>query len=330
MRSLYPALLVVFCLDLSATMAQTPQPAAASEVAHSAVQVDCSTKQIPATISLDKKQMTIGLTQATAYAKNAIDAAQCEIGTSARRFLLTNVDLDLQTVTDSDGTLEVLFIGGLAGELDRTTTADTDFTYSVPTPGNYPREAHSEILDAIKAWFHPEKAPKPQNLAALITKAVTQLQDNAAMFPALSQHQVKVSLKFAFLKDATIEAEPKIGSVGVTAKWKYSNTYTQTITLTFADQTPTITLNVAASAKLPAGHYDLTATALPPSGFPGPVDGAITFLDGTTPLQSVTLKNGVASLPGTSLISGVHTLSAVYSGSLLDTAASSASIQIVP
>ena len=330
MRSFLSSLFVVVGLGLSTAMAQSPAPAATSHAAQSAVQVDCSTKRLPATISLDKKQMTIGLTQATAYVKNAIDAAQCEIGTSARRFLLTNVDIDLQTVTDADGTLEVLFIGGLAGELDRTTTADTDFAYSVPTPGNYPLEAHSEILDAIKAWFHPEQAPKPQNLAALITKAVTQLQENAAMFPALSQHQVKVSLKFAFLKDATIEAEPKIGSVGVTAKWKYSNTYTQTITLTFADQTPTITLNVATSAQLPTGRYDLTATALPPSGFPGPVDGTITFLDGTTALQSVNLKNGIAILPGKSLTSGVHTLTAVYSGSLLDSAASSASIQIVP
>jgi hypothetical protein len=298
-------------------------------MSHPAGPVDCAAKKIPATVSLDKKQMTIGLTQATVYVTNAIDAAQCEIGASAPRFLLTNVDIDLQSVTDSDGTLEVLFIGGLAGELDKTTTADTDFTYSVPAPGNYPLEARNAIIDVIKSWLHPSQAPKSQNLAALITQAVRQLEENKAMFPALSQHQVKVSLKFAFLKDATIEAEPKIGSVGVTAKWKYSQTYIQTMTLTFADQTPTVTLNVAAS-KFPVGHYDLTATALPPSGFPGPVVGTITFVDGTVPIQSVSLQNGVAVLAGTSLASGVHTLSAIYSGTLLDRAASSATIQIVP
>lgn len=320
------------CLIASTAIAQTDQPNAAqvTKAPAYAAHVDCSSQQVPATIILDKKQMVVGLSNATAFVKSAIDAAQCQIGQSAPRFLLTNVDIDLQTVTDEDGNIEVLFIGGLAGEADKTTTADTDFTYSVPTPGNYPRLAHNSIIDAIKAWFNPSKVPKPQNLAALITKAVTQLQDNATAFPALSQHQVKVSLKFAFLKDLTIEAEPKLGSVGVTAKWKYSSTATQTLTLTFADQTPTVSMSVSPSTHAAAGHYDFTVTAIPPSGFAGPVQGNISFLDGTTLLTTVQLQNGVAIVSAFPLDKGVHTLFAVYSGTLLDIVASSTTVQIVP
>src|SRR5262249_10255596 len=59
----------------------------------------------------------------------------------------------------------------------------------------------------------------------------------------------------------------------------------------------------------------LTATVspqLPAVGAPG---GTVTFNDGTTPLGTVTLVNGSASLVLSTLAAATHSITAVYSGS---------------
>jgi hypothetical protein len=82
--------------------------------------------------ALKTKKKFINLSEATTFVVDAISQATCENYDPVGRFQLTTADLDFQTLVDNDGTLEVLFIGGVAGELDKQVTSDSDFTYSVP------------------------------------------------------------------------------------------------------------------------------------------------------------------------------------------------------
>ena len=52
-------------------------------------------------------------------------------------------------------------------------------------------------------------------------------------------------------------------------------------------------------------------TSLPSTGTPA---GSVTFMDGTTPLETIPLTNGQAMYSTSSLAVGVHVVTAVYSG----------------
>jgi hypothetical protein len=75
--------------------------------------------------------------------------------------------------------------------------------------------------------------------------------------------------------------------------------------------TPSITLTSSASAVLLENPITLSATVASPNGRPS---GTVTFLDGTTPIGSTALNSGQASITVSSLASGAHSITAVYSG----------------
>jgi hypothetical protein len=165
------------------------------------------------------------LTDATRIAMAAVTSAQCQMGTDSTSFKLTTAEFDFQTATEKDGTLEVLFIGGLAGELDKTVTTEADFTYSVKKP--------AQTKEAREYALHLSKAPTPeQTLAGAIVNAQKQLDQNSS-FEDLKDAKVAITITYAFKKDGTIELEPKFGSVSITGKVILTKTTTQKITLTF-------------------------------------------------------------------------------------------------
>jgi hypothetical protein len=155
----------------------------------------------------------------------AVASAECQMGTDSKTFRLTTAEFDFQTATEKDGTIEVLFIGGLASDLDKSITTEADFTYSVKKPAQT-EEAHEYAL-------HLSKAPTPeQALATAIVNAEQQLDQNPS-FEDLKDSKVAITITYAFKKDGTIELEPKFGSVSITGKVILTKTTTQKVTLTF-------------------------------------------------------------------------------------------------
>lgn len=69
-----------------------------------------------------------------------------------------------------------------------------------------------------------------------------------------------------------------------------------------------------------------TATISPATGSTGTPTGTVTFLDGTTTIGTGTVASGTATLTTTTLVTGVHVVTAVYSG---DTAFSSSGSSVV-
>ncbi|HEX4156375.1 MAG TPA: Ig-like domain repeat protein [Acidobacteriaceae bacterium] len=89
-------------------------------------------------------------------------------------------------------------------------------------------------------------------------------------------------------------------------------TYTGTSNLVTVVGAPTVTLTSSVNPVLLGGSTTLTATISSAVGTP---TGTITFMDGSTPLGTVPISDGAASLPVTFTTIGLHTLTAVYSGS---------------
>ena len=222
---------------------------------------------------LDKNKGTIRVADAIAAVQSAINSAKCANYDPNGRFQLISADMDFQQEKDEDGTLEILFIGGAAGEKEKQTILDTDFTYTVPIVVN-PDTTHSEKLMSLHILAGSAKArgaqpnevsaatSDPKDLGVAIAAAIAQLNNNVTGLQSLSQHQVKVSLKFVFTVDGTLEAEPKIGSVGVTAKYKHTEIATQNLTLTFADNAPAINLAAAPVPGFVGKPIALTVTAV--------------------------------------------------------------------
>lgn len=238
--------------------------------------------------------------------------------------------MDFQTLVDKDGTLEVVFIGGLAGELDKQVTSDSDFTYSVPTPvGVNPVDRTQMMIELVRK---PKRKVTPaKTLGEAIAAAMNQMAAGVGDLPALSQHQVKISIKYAFTKDGTLELEAKPYGVGVAFKYRKSVTTTQTLTLTFADQVPVVNLNVTPSSPIAEGvSVTVIASVVPPANSTVKPEGKVTFLDGNVSLGVRPLNNGFAGLIVPTLSSGVHSLTAVYgSDQRYDSVASTATVMVV-
>ncbi len=90
--------------------------------------------------------------------------------------------------------------------------------------------------------------------------------------------------------------------------------------VTVGKGTPTIGL--ASSLNPSAFNQPVTFTATAPTG----ATGAITFLDGSTPLGPGTLTNGQASITVSTMTIGTHTITASYAGDSSYNAATSASL----
>jgi sugar lactone lactonase YvrE len=111
-------------------------------------------------------------------------------------------------------------------------------------------------------------------------------------------------------------------------------TFTPTDTITYAAVTAQASLTVAqtaaavnltssASSVVLTNPLLLTATVSSAATMP---TGAVSFLDGTTPLGQGVLSNGVATLSTSSLTAGNHTIIAVYGGDANFSAATSAAL----
>lgn len=161
------------------------------------------------------------LADATRIAMAAVTSAQCQLGPDSKNFKLTTAEFDFQTAREKDGTLEVLFIGGLAGELDKTVTTEADSTHSVKKPAQT-KEAHEYSL------YLPKTATSEQALATAIVNAEQQLDQNPS-FEDLKDAKVAVTITYAFKRDGTIELEPKFGSVSITGKVILTKTTTQKV-----------------------------------------------------------------------------------------------------
>lgn len=135
--------IVIGVLLISLGFAQSPEQ---KSILTASPTVNCPAPKSANTQILKSNKKFVNLAAATALVVDAINQAKCENYDPFARFQLTTADLDFQTLVDTDGTLEVLFIGGLAGELDKQVTSDSDFTYSVPTPVGAKPIAHEEML----------------------------------------------------------------------------------------------------------------------------------------------------------------------------------------
>jgi hypothetical protein len=276
---------------------------------------------------LDKNKGTIKLGDAISAVQSAVNSAKCANYDPNGRFQLISADMDFQQEKDEDGNLEVLFIGGVAGEKEKQTILDTDFTYTVPIVVNLDT-THSEKLMSLHIVAGAAKAQDakpnevsaatsdPKDLGVAIAAAIAQLNTNVTGLPTLSQHQVKVSLKFVFTVDGTLELEPKIGSVGVTAKYKHTAIATQNLTLTFADSAPAVSLAFTPTPSLVGKPIALTVTAVSAVNPTRHVSGTVNFIvdgdvykTGGAPLVAH-LVNGISTdgaitfaAPGTHVIS---------------------------
>jgi hypothetical protein len=266
----------------------------------------------------------------------AIDEARCKNYYPSSRFQLTSADLDFQTLVDKDGTLEVLVIFGLAGELDKQVTSEAEFTYSVPTPFGVVRPTQEQFSEMVALSKKPKtNVNSATSLGDAIAAAIKQMSAGLGDFAALSQHQVKVNVKFAFTKDGAVELEPKWGPLSIVGKYKDSRTVTQTLTLTFTDQAPTVNLSVTPSSPISEGvSVILVASVVPPASSTVTPQGNVTFLDsGNTKLSDPQpLKDGFAGIIIPTLKPGVHSFTAVYSPTTdgpYDSAASTATVMVV-
>jgi hypothetical protein len=98
---------------------------------------------------------------------------------------------------------------------------------------------------------------------------------------------------------------------------------TGSVSLVVNKALPGVSLASSANPALLKNPTTLTATVSSTVSMPS---GTVTFLDGTTPLGSGPLVNGVASLTVSSLATGPHTIVATYSGDSNFLAASSNSL----
>jgi hypothetical protein len=100
-------------------------------------------------------------------------------------------------------------------------------------------------------------------------------------------------------------------------------TSTATVTLTVIPATPLVSLTASANPVFTSNPVTYTATVVVPAGAPAMPTGAVTFYDGTTPLGSGAVTASVASFATTASATGIHSITAVYSGDTNYTTATS-------
>ena len=133
-----------------------------------------------------------------------------------------------------------------------------------------------------------------------------------------------VSLKFTPQSVATLAAnitltDNTLNGTGVQQEIAVSGTARK--------KTATVALSSSANPSVVSSAVTFTATVSSASGTP---TGSVNFFDGTTLLGSGTLTSGVATYATSSLTSGTHSITAVYSGDSLDASATSSALsQIV-
>jgi hypothetical protein len=97
-------------------------------------------------------------------------------------------------------------------------------------------------------------------------------------------------------------------------------TNTATVTLTVIPATPSVTLTASVNPVFTSNPLTFTATLTVPATAP---TGTVTFYDGTTPLGSGVVTASVATLTLSAPATGIHSITAVYSGDTNYTTANS-------
>ena len=103
-----------------------------------------------------------------------------------------------------------------------------------------------------------------------------------------------------------------------------------TLDLTIDPQPTTTSLTVSAASAIYGQAVTLTSSVTSPTS--GPLTGTIQFLDGATPVGTVAVAGGGATLTLTNLAAGAHTVTAAYSGDANSVASVSppATVAIMP
>ncbi len=107
---------------------------------------------------------------------------------------------------------------------------------------------------------------------------------------------------------------------GITFQINYTS---QAVTVTSRAQTTTTTISTPNGTIKPGDNVSLVAKV---AGAVGTPTGTVTFSDGTSPLGSAPLVNGVATLSGLGFAGGNHKITASYSGDPAFTASTSAAL----
>jgi hypothetical protein len=100
-------------------------------------------------------------------------------------------------------------------------------------------------------------------------------------------------------------------------------TNTASVTLTIIPATPLVTLASSANPIFTSNPVTFTATLTVPAGAPAAPTGSISFYDGITLLGSGTVTAGVATYSMPAPATGIHSITAVYSGDTNYTTATS-------
>ena len=120
---------------------------------------------------------------------------------------------------------------------------------------------------------------------------------------------------------ATLTPGLSAGSHSITASYSGDSNfpaYTSAVLTQVVLSAPLSGANVALTSSpnpsLPGQSVTLTATVSPVAPATGTPTGTVTFLDGTTTLETQALTNGVATFPTSTLTAGSHSITASYSG----------------
>ena len=119
------------------------------------------------------------------------------------------------------------------------------------------------------------------------------------------------------------------GSHSITATYSgdtnYSGSTSTALVLVVQSLTATNSLTASASTTTPSSAVTFTDTVSSSSGTP---TGSVSFYDGTTLLATVTLSSEHASYTSAGLVTGTHSITAVYSGDSNFLASSSAAVVV--
>ena len=100
-----------------------------------------------------------------------------------------------------------------------------------------------------------------------------------------------------------------------------------TVTLTVIPATPLVSLTSSANPVFTSNPVTFTATLIVPAGAPATPTGTVTFFDGTALIGSGAVTASVATFATTAPATGIHSITAVYSG---DTNYTTAASPILP
>ncbi|MGB6942150.1 MAG: Ig-like domain repeat protein [Bryobacteraceae bacterium] len=195
-------------------------------------------------------------------------------------------------------------------------SGDTAFGYAVAPPFSLTITAPQAAV-ALAASPNPAIANQPFTLAATLTPlsatgTVTFLNGSSTLGTA------PVTSGTATLSGITLAS----GSYSLTAQYGGGNGFGPATSPALSLTVKAVSSVAVTSSANPSNTKQspaFTATVTPPSA-----TGSVQFLDGSTPLGSATLTNGVALFTPPSLGQGAHSITAAYAGDANDTSATSA------